>query len=107
MYCSYLVVVGCISQTCPEQEGLKCLTLLKLVYVLEGEEYDLPSFLFKAYQKDLNLKFLLLITSQKKAQLSLKAKCVILTIYILSHAEVSYSPLSKPVFLHFRPVNLS
>ena len=26
---------------------------------------------------------------------------------ILSHAEVSNSPLSKPVFLHFRPVNLN
>ena len=25
----------------------------------------------------------------------------------LSHAEVSNSPLSKPVFLHFRPVNLN
>ena len=27
--------------------------------------------------------------------------------YTLSHAEVSNSPLSKPVFLHFRPVNLN
>ena len=26
---------------------------------------------------------------------------------LLSHAEVSNSPLSKPVFLHFRPVNLN